>query len=524
MKKNNTIQTLCLLVKELGIAVTCQSISDELQKHPNYNSILAYSDVLNNWRIPNEAYSLSFDELADVPVPFIAHLSNNEFVLVNQLNEKEVRVSNGTWKHKKFTSAEFKNLYGGSILVAEKGEAFGEVDYKTKRLHEIINEWRMPVFLIGAFILFFGFLFLHSAYLSALSFQIVVLTLIKTLGLVTAILLLIQSIDANNPFIQKLCSGDKKDCNAILSSKAAKVNEFLTWSEVGFFYFAGTWLVLLFNSNDVPVLYALALLNIISLPYTFYSVYYQGWVAKQWCVLCCAIQGLLWLEFFAFLPNLLNSMQVPNFREWMNLVMGIAIPVLLWMIIKPYLLKAKQINPLKQQLRKLKYNTELFENSINNEVKLDLPDDRHSLVIGNPAAEQIITMVSNPYCQPCAKAHKTLEEWLVNRDDIKLQVIFSIFNTEDKTSEIAGHLMALQANQDALSLKKALTDWYEQKHKNYESWAKEYPKPANLSLNEALEKQKEWCIMADITATPTLFINGRRLPKNYQPEDLRYFI
>ncbi|HEY2722735.1 MAG TPA: hypothetical protein VGI82_13465 [Chitinophagaceae bacterium] len=36
-------------------------------------------------------------------------------------------------------------------------------------------------------------------------------------------------------------------------------------------------------------------LNIFALPYTLFSVYYQWKVAKQWCILCLAVQGLLLL-------------------------------------------------------------------------------------------------------------------------------------------------------------------------------------------------------------------------------------
>jgi len=339
-------------------------------------------------------------------------------------------------------------------------------------------------------------------------------------------LLLMQSLDTNNPLIQKICGGDStKDCYAILSSKAAKLNDQLSWSEVGFFYFAGTWLVLLFNSSHSDLMQILAVLNIISLPYTFYSIYYQWRLAKQWCVFCCTVQAILWLEFFAFLPSLMRGIQVPTLIELSSVMMGMAIPILAWMLVKPYLLQAQQIAPLKKELRKFKYNTELFEKMMNDEVKYTLPDEEHSLIIGNCEAEQVITMVSNPYCQPCAKAHKALDELLTHRSDIKLQVVFSTHNNKsDKNTEVAAHLMSLQATQNDVSLKKALNDWYEQKHKNYEAWAKEHPKTTDFYAAEALVIQKEWCKLTEITGTPTLFLNGRRLPKSYQIEDLKYFI
>ena len=298
----------------------------------------------------------------------------------------------------------------------------------------------------------------------------------------------------------------------------------LSWSEVGFFYFAGSWLALLFNSNNTAVLQSLHVLNILSLPYTFYSIYYQWRVAKQWCVLCCTIQALLWAEFFAFIPGSQGLPHVTT-NALSIIFVSFALPVITWVFLKPFLLKAQQISPLKQQLRKFKYNTDLFNKLINDEVKYAIPGNENSIILGDPEAEHVITMVSNPYCQPCSKAHKELDEWLVNRKDIKLQIIFSVEeNNNDPKIKVAEHLFALQANNDAITLKKAVDDWYNQKQKDFEAWSKDHPTSDKIATESILQKQREWCKIAEIQVTPTIFINGRKLPDNYQPEDIKYFI
>lgn len=525
MEKDNTTKVLTRFVNELAIPVTAKSISDQLEKHPDYDSLLAFSDVLDRFNVPNAAYKLSYDQLVDVPVPFIAHLKDRKFGVVTTFGENEVKISHDRWNGKTFPTEEFKKQYGGSVLVAEKDETSGEAGFDQKHRAEIINSLRMPVVATGGLLILVGILLLHSAFLSSLTIPIALLTLFKTAGLTTSVLLLMQSIDANNPLIHKLCGGDSnKDCNAILSSKAAKVNQYLSWSEVGFFYFAGSWLALLFTSGHFAVVQTLAILNILALPYTVYSIYYQWRVAKQWCIFCCTVQALLWLEFFAFIPYL-HSLILPNLTESANLLMGMAAPLLGWILVKPYLLQAKQITPLKKQLRVFKYNKDLFNKLLNEEIKYALLNAENSLTIGNRDAEHTITMVSNPYCQPCAKAHKALDEWLVNRPDIKLQVIFSTSNNEkDKKTEVATHLMNLQKLNNNATLKKALDDWYDQKQKDYGAWANVHHAATIINMHNELEAQKEWCKMVEIKGTPTLFLNGRRLPKNYQPEDLEYFI
>ena len=355
------------------------------------------------------------------------------------------------------------------------------------------------------------------------------LTVFKTAGLITSILLLVQSIDSNNPLVQVLCGGGgKKDCNAILSSKAAKVFEGLSWSEVGFYYFGGTWLLLLFGGNTPLTWQVLAVLNIVSLPYTVYSIYYQARVAKQWCVLCCTIQALLWLEFTPIILKAVPAFTTGNTITAASSALVITcllLPVLLWAMLKPLFLKLQQLPPLKQQLRKFKYNAGLFNTMLNAQAKYTQPEEEWSIVLGNVEANNSITMVSNPYCPPCAKMHQSLDELLEQNGNVKAHIVFTANNTDkDIKTPVSRHLMALNNLPDKTIVRRALNDWYEQKQKNYEAWAKVYPVELKETEYYKIDRQRDWCQMAEVTATPTMLLNGYRLPDLYQLPDLKYML
>lgn len=522
MERNNITSVLTLLIKKLRIPISREGIVSELQKHPDYSSLLSISDVLDYWNVPNASYSLSFDELMETEMPeyFIAYFASKEFVLVSSINEEFAIVANEHWNNHKMSLADFKKNYAGSVLVAEKSTNSREADYNSKKRAELIEDYKFHG-VIGCFIAILLSAFLvHPSFFPIFSWQIVLLTVFKTLGLVIGILLLAQSINSNNPLIQKMCGGDsKKNCNAILSSKAAKVTSWLSWSEVGFFYFAGTWLALLFANNNAHLIPLLAILNLVSLPYTFYSIYHQWKVAKQWCVLCCTVQALLWLEFLVFLPYLNQTGDI-TFKDCYNLAASMLLPVLGWVFLKSSLLKAQQLQPLTQQLRRFKYNKDLFNKLLEEQTQYKLLEESASLILGNPEAENVVTMVSNPYCQPCAKAHKILDEWLNNSNNIKLQVVFSTHTDGDAKTKVASHLISLRN----ANVKDALNDWYEAENKSYSAWANNYPLKEEASSKELLNLHKEWCEITDITATPTIFFNGRRLPSPYKPEDIKYII
>jgi protein-disulfide isomerase/uncharacterized membrane protein len=528
MRDDNSIATVYKLLKCLRVPVTRQSVREELESHPDHPSLLAISDVLRQWEVHNSAYRVDASKLIDVPCPFIAHLSPNggEFVMVQSIDSDGVGVANEKWSDHKISLAEFSRIYSGSLLIVEPGANAGERDYSQKRRQEVLEALRLPLLIIGAMAILLTGVLQHSSYLSSFTWQLGFLTLIKSLGVLTSVLLLVQSIDANNPLIQRLCSGGKNiDCTAILSSKAAKVFGGLSWSEVGFFYFTGTWLVLLFNPGSIALLQVLAVFTILSLPYTVYSLYYQGRVAKQWCVLCCAVQALLWLEFASLLPFLTQSFTFPDYGESGSLFIGLTVPVFAWALLKPFLLKAQQVEPLKQQLKKFKFNADLFQRMLTEQPCYASPDQDHSIVLGNAEAKQIITMVSNPFCPPCSKAHQTLNEWLTKRDDIQLRVVFSTLDNEEGIkTKIARHLLQLNAAADKKVVHQALHGWYGQKQKSYETWAKLYPVADEAGIQQTIEKQKAWCRIVNVEYTPTILLNGYKLPKLYQLEDIKYFI
>src|SRR3569623_378588 len=180
------------------------------------------------------------------------------------------------------------------------------------------------------------------------------------------------------------------------------------------------------------------------------------------------------------------------------------LPVALWIIIKPMILKLQQLQPLKKQLQKFKFNAAMFEKLLTDQPKYTIPDEGWSITLGNVEADNIVVMVSNPYCPPCAKTHALLDELLSQNPNVQARIVFTANNTEgDIKTAVSRHLMALNDLPDKNIVKKALHDWYDQTQKNYEAWAKVYPVKLDEEGFHKLDKQNAWCKMADIAGTPT---------------------
>ena len=523
MKKDNLTVVLVKFAKELNLYIDPRKVYDELLIHPDYPSLLAISDVLLYMGIENGAYRVNIEKLEEVPCPFIAHTGHKsgDFMLIDKVNADHITVTNHKMNRYKMDRREFAMKFDGVVLTADK------VRVKASTLKQLTSSAIKIQLVSAAFLLgFLAAVFTHTPWLHNFNWHLLMLSLLKTAGLTVSILLLIQSFDSNNPLVQRLCqAGGKNNCKDILSSKAARAFKWLSWSELGFFYFSSTWLFMFMGGASAGAMQVLAILTLLCLPYTFYSIYYQARVARQWCVLCCSVQAIFWLEFISTGSLLHFPLAGISPADISTLAISFILPAGGWILLKPLLLDMQQMHPIKVQLQQFKYNAEQFERTLAGQPKYSQPSEEWSIVLGNNEAENVITMVSNPYCPPCAKMHKALHELLEQRPDMQARIIFTATNTDDDVkTPVSRHMMTLNGLADKSIVKQALYDWYEQKQKNYEAWAKAYPVSFNEHEFNKINQQKSWCEVAEVSATPTMLLNGYKLPENYQLGDLKYML
>lgn len=112
-----------------------------------------------------------------------------------------------------------------------------------------------------------------------------------------------------------------------------------------------------------------------------------------------------------------------------------------------------------------------------------------------------------------------------NNPDVKLKLIFTASNDEGDIRRIAArHLLAISKNRPELT-ERALDDWYLAAKKDYPSFADKYPMNGEIKeQEEEIEKMRAWCDKAEILFTPTIYVNGHRLPEKYKIEELKYIL
>ncbi|HMQ43036.1 MAG TPA: vitamin K epoxide reductase family protein [Mariniflexile sp.] len=313
----------------------------------------------------------------------------------------------------------------------------------------------------------------------------------------------------------------KINCNAVLDSKQATLfNGTISLSLLGFSYFFGTLSYLVISGFSFAAFSVLGILSYITLPIILTSIYYQVVVLKQWCKFCIIIQAVFIAEIGISYFSGINVMAITPENVFLLLALFL-IPILGWKLIKPMLEQEKESNVHKRALKKIKNNPHVLEGLLVKSKQIKTSVKGLGITLLNDAAKYQVIKVCNPYCGPCAKAHPMLDG-LVNAGKINLQVLFTAHaNGEDVKAKPVSHFLAINELGDRSRLRQALDDWYLADKKDYETFAAKYP------MNGELEKQttkivamRQWCDAENITHTPTVFINGYELPKEYSIEDL----
>lgn len=514
-------------LKLLKVPVTNSTVNETLQNHPDWPSMVCITDSLQKWNVANGVGKMEKEQIDELPVPFIActHDKEHPLVIVSEVTSTHIHCYQKEYVAPvRVNRQEFLEQWNGIYLIAEPDVHSGEHDYAKTR-NRLFFTALLPI-AAAIVLLLLSLLSLNSHIRTASSVAgIYIQYFILVAGVVVTSLLVWYELDRNNPVLQKVCTGIiKGNCNHILTSKAAKVVSWLSWSEIGFFYFTGGLLALTFVQDAiVPV----AWLNMLALPYLLFSIYYQWQVAKQWCILCLFVQALLLLGGVNIMFNdMLPGLQKVSLVYILATGLLYVLPVLTWFTVKPALLRLQEAKNTRREYLRVKFNAEIFDTLLRKQRKLSLSSEGLGIELGNAAAKNTLVKVCNPYCGPCAKAHAKIENLLEHNKNIKARIIFAVPNNDLHPGiKPVRHLMAIAAEGNAVKTRQALDDWYLAETKDYEIFEKKYPMNGELQQQgNKIEVMEGWCREIDIMHTPTIFINGQQLPEAYDIEDLHYFL
>ncbi|WP_212002629.1 vitamin K epoxide reductase family protein [Chitinophaga sp. HK235] len=524
------------MLKSLHVNFTDNGLSEALENHVDYPSLLSLKDTIFGYGIESAAIEKGQHSYEEFETPFICSVQQEgwpvaHFIIVTDAADGHITYLDPvTDKPQQITVGEFEKIDKHIILLLDTSAARHEAGFaeNRKRQQRDYLVKRIPVWLALAAILFSaGYMLTHPA--GTPTWCGIGFLLTSFFGLAVSSLLIWNEIDAHNPFIKEVCGGNSKkvSCNAVLSSSGASFMG-VNWSVWGFAFFAAFFTAQVLFPGNTSLMLIWSALSLVAAPYILFSVYYQWRVIKQWCPLCLAVQVVLGLNALIAGTYLSDSPVFLDGIEWYHIVITLLTGIIflfLTSFIIPELRNARDSRSYEKKWKNLRYNPEIFQALLDKSDKITIPPDDLGILVGNPDASTEIIKVCNPYCGPCSRAHPELEQIINNNPDIKLRIIFTASGEDsDEKSAPVAHLLAIQQKFGREKVHHALDDWYLASKKDYTAFAGKYP--MNGELKEQKEKMaamRNWCNVMKIRATPTIFINGSELPDGYRVNELKNF-
>ena len=499
----------------VGVKYTDSFSRQYFNEHPHKYNLFGLSSMLSDYGIENAGIKISDkNEIRSIEPPFIAHIGN-DFAIVEKIDKDDIQFIEGN-KRIKIALVEFLKMWTGYALIAEPDKTSKEPDYEIHFRKELFHNLRkMAILSILVFLFAFAFItdksYLHPG--------VVLLLIINSIGIYIGYLLVLKQLHIQSNYADKLCSLFKyNDCNNILESDAAKFFGVIGWSEVGLGYFISNLIILCFLPLCIP---CLLLINILCLPYSFWSIWYQKFKAKQWCPLCLAVMLLLWGVFITGMG--FGYIDLPAVNPWELIITGsiYVIAILTINMLIPVIARSSNMENSQYEINSIKADEDVFRTLLMKQPRYEVSKKTSQILLGNPHANLLITVFSNPHCNPCSKMHGRVDELLKKNKDVCVQYIFSSFNKELEISNKYLIGAYLQKNGEA---KDIYDQWFESGKFNKEEFFERYP--VDINIQEVIREfdiHEKWKEQSGLRATPTILVNGYKLPDNFKIEDMHYF-
>jgi uncharacterized membrane protein len=519
------MKDLSLQLKKLLKLNQIQLDWDEFQfqftSHPSYPSLHAATGVLDHFNVINIAARVPVDKdtLEHLPESCIIQINKHDQLKLAILrkDKKGYSLIQEDSSKERVTSEKILELFTGIVLAIEKDEK--TLEKTTKDNLNLLSSG------IIALLSLFAMLFL-----SRFSLDVMFYTILSLAGIFLSMSILKQELGESNFIGNAFCSNNsiKKSCDAIINSKGALIFGKIKLSHLSLIFFTGFMLSILFLNLQNLSLNGLTLISILSFPITIYSLYYQKFIAKAWCGLCLGIVSVLWLLILT--PFFSHSFQFNfdvNYIEILTLIAGFSFSFIFFSVFIPKYKSFKELHVEKINYYRFKKNFRIFSSLLINQNPIDTQiNNVDEITLGNPNSALELLVVTNPFCGHCRKVHTLVEDLLHKyQDNLKIVIRFNVnlSQSESDIVNLCAHLQNIN-NTEPDKMILALDDAYN--NLNYKEWIKKWG-VTSINVSKYLElftNQKEWCKANNINFTPYLAINGYAYPKEYDREDLRFFI
>ena len=117
--------------------------------------------------------------------------------------------------------------------------------------------------------------------------------------------------------------------------------------------------------------------------------------------------------------------------------------------------KSRNMESIRYEINSIKADEDVFRALLKKQPRYEVSKDTSRMLLGNPSSNLLITVFSNPHCNPCSRMHKRINKLLEQNKNICVQYIFSSFNDELEVSN--KYLIALLICKGMVKVRRFMT-------------------------------------------------------------------
>lgn len=503
MRNSDTTRLIHHCIAAHGIYRDCSTISQIYHKHPMPTSIRAVSDTLDEMGVVNYVYYLNSDQLTSIVYPAIAPTTDS-FVLIKAVTNGNVTVIEDGNKERTVSLEDFTKIWNGYILTVDSSNEQHSNKSASYYLGQLI--WHLKdkavYCLCAALVVLICLIRILNGYQNVL-FLVSGLT-----GIIISAAVYLKENKINNP-LAGLCNIKGHDqCQEVIGSKGSKILGYISIGDLSLTYFICISLVTLLPLYSPN---AISIYPITSIAFVLYSAIWM-FVNKRACPLCITIDLLLVVQ----VTLVASSLAAIEFtRITLTYVVAFFIIFLALIKLKDLLNSERDLKSLKAVKEALLSNTNIFWGLMRQQQCAISKMPEYTLSNTKDNSRPTILLVINPHCPFCHRIHKKL--WGLS--DYNIELIFLTKENDRKAELVAAYILEQFHNWN-LSWETAneLIEDYYKKSIIPNSWHIED------KFYDILMQHRAFCIENNISGTPTVLINGRRIPEQYVLTDLEYIL
>lgn len=506
------------LLKLLKVPHTYAYSNKYYNQYPLNNTLWGLSQMLLDYGIDNETYYIEdrIEGLACLEFPCVIYWSGNLIVFVRRSNTHVFYYWNGALLSQPINI--FEKYWSGIVMFIFASADSMEPNYKKNLLGTIF----VKLFILISIIVFVG-LFVYMGIGSELyqDFYNLSMFIINIIGVTVSSLLLMKQLNLSK-YVDSICSSllNKSECGTILDSSYSKFFNLFSWAELGCSYFISNIIIL--TCFDDCLLY-MTIVNIFALLYSFWSIWCQKYIIKQWCSLCLLVQFILWSIFIVNL--LFGKINIQGINLWGFFKIGFIYGFIIILVNRlAFILdKYKKLLLSEQKFKSIKGIEDVLKVMLKRESFYPIADCQSNIVFQGVNSNKSIYYFTNPYCEPCALKHKEVDRYL-HRKNRHCTTKFIFISFGDEFDDASRCLIAVYFKYEQSEVLSIYEEWFSKGKYNIMSFIKKYGLDIfSDEVEQELVRHKSISKELNVSTTPYLLIEGYAFPNIYDLEDLIYY-